>query len=38
LERIDGFGIWSSQALSDHLLIPKERVAEVTAIFPALTR
>lgn len=38
LERIDSFGIWSTQALSDHLLIPKERVAEVTAVFPALTR
>jgi len=36
LEPIDAFGIWSTQALSDHLLIPSERVAEVTAIYPLL--
>ncbi len=36
LEHITTFGVWSTQALSDHLLIPKERVAEVLTLIPAL--
>lgn len=33
LEALDVFGSWSSQLLSDHLLIPAEREAEVVALF-----